>query len=244
MSVDQGEVEVSYSLEARPLSTEENGGTSRIVRVRVDLLSPDGRPVTPDTVVLDLLAKHDDTSLITRIRLEPAKARHAGHHGRRPWHMKFWRTQVVALFKAAQSKHASFRSISESKHSVESLKTLALPSTGPDGAAESQPGYILSPYWSPTHSRSSHRQSSHRDSNRTFVRLVRPIILPALLGAAAGLLACVVGFVVSHLVMSISVCLGFGKGHKQHRRTPAISVEDGTVSEKSQFVPKVYVTPC
>lgn len=239
MLVDQDEVEVSYSLEARPLSTEENGGTSRIVRVRVDLLSPDGSPVTPNTVVLDLLTKPDDTQLITRIRVEPTKVRHAGHnHGSRLWQMKFWETRVAALFK---TKQASSPSIIESKQ-AEPPKAGAASGLVPDSAAESQPAYIFSPYWSPTYSLSSHRQSSHRDDNGTFIRLVRPVILPALLGAAAGLVACLVGFVVGHFVMWISVRLGLRKNGKQHRRARVISVEDGTVSEKAQLVPRIYVT--
>lgn len=241
MLVDQNEVEVSYSLEARPLSTEENGGTSRIVRVRVDLLSPEGSPVTPNTVVLDLLTKPDDSQHITRIRVEPTKVRHAGHtHGGRLWRMKFWETKVAALFKLPQTKQAASPSINESKHSAKPSKAQAVAELAPDSAAESQPGYIFSPYWSPTYSRSSHRGSSHRD-NSTFVRLVRPVILPALLGAAAGLVACLIGFVVGHLVMSISVRLGLRKKHKQNRRSRVTSVEDGTISEKARLVP-IYVT--
>lgn len=241
MLVDQNEVEVSYSLEARPLSTEENGGTSRIVRVRVDLLSPDGSPVTPNTVVLDLLSKPDDTQLITRIRVEPVKIRHDGHgHGGRLWLLKFWKTRMAALFNTPRTKQASSPSIKESKQ-TDPPTAEALSGLVPDSAAESQPAYIFSPYWSPTYSRPS-RQSPHRDDNRTFVRLVRPVILPALLGAAAGLVACLVGFVVGNFVMWISVRLGLRKKGKQHRRVRCISVEDGTVSEKAQLVPRTYVT--
>lgn len=239
--IDQDEVEASYSLEARPLSTKENGGTSRIVRVRVNLLSPEGDPITPNTVVLDLLTKPDDSHHITRIRVEPTKICHAGHRSAgRLWQMKLWGTWAAALLKFPQTKHASPPSVSESKHLVEVSKAKAIVETTSD-KAESQPGYILSPYWSPTYSPPSHRQPSHRD-NGTFVRMVRPVILPALFGAAAGLFACLVGFVMGHLVMSISVCLGLYKKRKQNCRPRVILVEEGSISEKAPFAPKVYVT--
>lgn len=236
--VEQNEVEVSYALEARPLSTEENGSASRIVRVRVDLFSPEGNPVTPNAVVLDLLTNPDGSHHITRVRVEPAKSHRENHdHGDRPWRMKFWQTQMGALFKHPQDKQAS-SSNGESQHNTNPSEAQAVPDSEPDSAAVSQPGFVFSPYWSPTYSRPSHRHARNRDPSRTFMRLVRPVILPALLGAAAGLVACLVGFVVGHLVMSISVRLGLAKKCKQHRRSRVISVEDGSPDEKAQLVPE------
>lgn len=232
----QKEVEVSYAIAARPLSTEENGSTSSIVRVRVDLFSPEGKPVTPNAVVLDLLSPPDGSHHISRIRLEPIKY-HRGNHrqGHRPWKMKFWRAQIDALFEGIQDMQAlSLSSVAEHNVKPSNAKN---PADTPDSASDSQTGFIFSPYWSPTYSRPSDQQA-----NGTFMRLVRPVILPALLGAAASLVACLIGFVIGQLFMSVSVRLGLRKKQEQRRRSRMISAEEGTLSEKAQLVPTIYVT--
>lgn len=232
----QEEVEVSYAIAARPLSTEENGSSSSIVRVRMDLLSPEGKPVTPNTVVLDLLSPPDGSHHITRIRLEPTQCHRGNHrHGHRPWRMKSWRAQIDALLKALQDKQAlSLSSVAE--HDVK-LSNAQNPADTPNSATDSQTGFIFSPYWSPTYSRPSDQQP-----NGTFMRLLRPVILPALLGAAASLVASLIGFVIGQLFMSIFVRLGLGKKQGQRPRSRMISAEEGTLSEKAQLVPTTYVT--
>lgn len=233
----QEEVEVSYAIAARPLSSGENGSSSSIVRVRVTLLSPDGKPVTPNTVVLDLLSPPDGSHHIIRVRLEPAKCHRGNHRNRhRPWQMKFWRAQIDALLKGLRDKQASSLS-SGAEHDVKPSNAQN-PADTPDSASDSQTGFIFSPYWSPTYSRPSDQQVSG-----TFMRLVRPVILPALLGTAASLVACLIGFVIGQLFMSISMRLGFRKKQEQqHRRSRMIAVEEGTLSEKTQLVPTIYVT--
>ena len=99
--LDRHDVQLSYSLEARPLSTEE-AGTTNIVRIRVEVLDLNGEPVTPNAVVLDLGATVDGSHNISRIRLTPGRGLaegrpHRHHHGHKPWHWKFWQHQVDAL---------------------------------------------------------------------------------------------------------------------------------------------------
>ncbi|KAJ5679923.1 hypothetical protein N7462_008167 [Penicillium macrosclerotiorum] len=240
------DVELVFALEARPLSSDEVGPTSSIVRVRVDLMDAQGTPVTPNAVVLDLLAHPDGSQRITRIRMEPGPGRH--HHGgaNRPWHMKFWQTQMSAFLKHTQhdSGHQKNSPHSSASGSAAAGAPAHPKSAAPDdsSSAESQVGFAFSPYWSPpTYShRGGHHSSHHRD--RPFLRLVRPVILPAVLGAVAGLVACLVGFVIGHLCMSLSVRLGLRK-RKQPRRFRSASVEDGSQSEKAQLlVPEIYVT--
>lgn len=246
--VGEEDLELSYSLHARPLSSEEAGATSKIVRVRVDLMDLQGEPVTPNAVVLDLLAHPDGSQRITRIRMEPGRGHREGHD--RPWHMKFWQTQMAGIInhsnKQKEDKQASVPIQPSQSTTEESTQTR------PNDAAQTndneevtQVGFIFSPYWSPSayshrgHGH-GHRHGHHRD--RTFMRLVRPVILPAVLGAAAGLVACLVGFIIGHLFMSLSVRLGLRKDKKQ-RRPSAVHLEDGTRGEKSVLmVPEIYVT--
>lgn len=71
--VDGDDIRLSYALEARPLASDEVRAASSIVRVRVDLLDAAGEPVTPNAVVIDLLAHPDGSHRITRIRMEPGR---------------------------------------------------------------------------------------------------------------------------------------------------------------------------
>lgn len=239
------DLELSYSLHARPLSSEEAGASSKIVRVRVDLMDLQGEPVTPNAVVLDLLAYPDGSQRITRIRMEPGKGHREGHD--RPWHMKFWQTQMAGIInKQKEDKQVSSLVQPSQNTTEESTQTSpSNPAQTDDSEEVTQVGFIFSPYWSPSayshrgHGH-GHRHSHHRD--RTFMRLVRPVILPAVLGAAAGLVACLVGFVIGHLCMSLSVRLGLRK-NRQQRRSSTVHLEDGTRGEKSVLmVPEIYVT--
>ncbi|KAJ5174213.1 uncharacterized protein N7482_000090 [Penicillium canariense] len=235
-----------YALSARPLSSEEVGATSQIVRVRVDLMDPQGAPVTPNAVVLDLLAHPDGSQRITRIRMEPGQGHRAGHD--RPWHMKFWQTQMAAIVNY-NKKHPENQPASAAQHAHNATEDST--QSRPTGAAqtddgseeETQVGFIFSPYWSPSaYSHPGHRHGRPHHRDHSFMRLMRPVILPAVLGAAAGLVACLLGFLIGHLCMSLSVRLGLRK-KRQHRRSGSGYVEDGTRGEKSSLVvPEIYVT--
>jgi hypothetical protein len=248
--VGDEDVELSYSLHARPLSSEEAGASSKIVRVRVDLMDLQGEPVTPNAVVLDLLAHPDGSQRITRIRMEPGKGHREGHD--RPWHMKFWQTQMAGIINKQKEKESK-QPASPVKPSHSKSTTEESTQTRPSDAAQTddseevtQVGFIFSPYWSPSaysHRGHGHGHPHHHGQDRTFLRLVRPVILPAVLGAAAGLVACLVGFIIGHVCMSLSVCLGFRKPRQQRRRSSVLRLEDGTLGEKSALmVPEIYVT--
>ncbi|KAJ6018406.1 hypothetical protein N7499_003721 [Penicillium canescens] len=246
--VGEDDLELSYSLHARPLSSKEAGATSKIVRVRVDLMDFQGEPVTPNAVVLDLLAHPDGGQRVTRIQMEPGKGHREGHD--RPWHMKFWQTQMAGIInhtdKLKENKEVS-SPVQPSRATTEQ-STQARPSNTAqtdDIEEATQVGFIFSPYWSP--SAYSHRGHGHghphrHDCDRTFMRLARPVILPAILGAAAGLVVCLVGFIIGYVCMLLSVRLGLHK-NKQHRRSSDLHLEDGTCEEKSALmVPENYMT--
>lgn len=246
--VGDEDLELSYSLHARPLSSEESGATSKIVRVRVDLMDLQGEAVTPNAVVLDLLAHPDGSQRITRIRMEPGKGHREGHD--RPWHMKFWQTQMEGIINHSKEKeNKQISSPAEPSQPKTEDPTQISPSdvAQPNDKSEevTQVGFIFSPYWSPaaySHRGHGHHRHPH-NRDRTFMRIVRPVILPAVLGAAAGLVACLVGFIIGHMCMSLSVRLGLRKNRKQ-RRTSAVHLEDGTFREKSVLmpIPEIYVT--
>ncbi|KAF3388532.1 hypothetical protein F1880_004514 [Penicillium rolfsii] len=246
--VGDEDLTLSYSLHARPLSSAEAGATTKIVRVRVDLMDLQGEAVTPNAVVLDLLAHPDGSQRITRIRMEPGKGHREGYD--RPWHMKFWQTQMAGIINHGKEKDTKQNSSpappsqTQPEDSTQAHPSDAAAPTD-DKEEVTQVGFILSPYWSPAayshRGHGHHRHPHHRD--RTFMRLVRPVILPAVLGAAAGLVACLVGFVIGHLCMSLAVCLGLRK-NRQQRRSSAVHLEDGISREKSALmpIPEIYVT--
>lgn len=160
---------------------------------------------------------------------------HDGHHAR-PWHMKFWQTQVDAMLKhSKQSAEGNpVSSTQQPDHDTTQGSTPSRPKMAAEAQdsnpAVSQAGYVFFPYWSaPTYPHRVHRRPHNLD--RTFMRLVRPVILPAILGAAAGLVAGLIGILIGHLYTSLSVDLGFRK-RKQRRPSRVCSMEDGTRSEK------------
>ncbi|KAJ5998290.1 hypothetical protein N7451_006100 [Penicillium sp. IBT 35674x] len=230
-----------YSLEVRPLSSHEVGAPHGIVRVDVDFMDREGHSVTPNTVVLDLLDHPDGNPRITKIRIEPGKSREV--QSEHKWQMKFWQTEMGALFKQTETKATKLSRVEASVQSepTKSAKSdVANPKTS--SVVESTVGYIFSPYFAP--SSYSHRTNrhSHGHHDHTFMRLMRPVVLPALLGAVAGLLACLLGFLVGHVIMSVSYRLGLRKHPRHHRRSRTTHVEDGIVSEKAGLLPEIYVT--
>ncbi|KAJ5135942.1 hypothetical protein N7448_004496 [Penicillium atrosanguineum] len=236
------EIELSYALEARPLSTEENGSTSTIVRVRVDLYNSKGESVTTDAVVVDLLSRPDGSNYITRIRLEPTKKHNGGRfHHDRPWHMNFWPTIFSGKDKQGSSPNEKPQPTTSIASNIGTPSRPQPTNAAASSAPESRYGFIFSPYWSPTTytSRPHHHPHGGRP-DRKFMHFMRPVILPAVLGAIAGLIACLVGFVLGHLFMSLSVYLGLRK--KQGCQTRTRSIEDGFDSEKAELLPHVHVT--
>lgn len=239
--LDHSEVELAYALEARPLSTEENGSPAGIVRVRVELLGPEGNPVSPNAALLDLLTNPDGSRHIARVRMEPTKSHSKFQsHKYRPWLMTFWKTLLGSLAKQSKDDYAASTS-SVSEHDVNASpfhihKTVDTSNE----TADSHPGFIASPYWSPTYASSSHRHATH-DPSSTFMRLVRPVIVPALLGAVAGLIACMIGFVIGHLFMSVSSRLGFRTKKRQPQWSRLVSLETSSGDEKQELGPKVYL---
>ncbi|KAJ5083043.1 hypothetical protein N7532_012086 [Penicillium argentinense] len=241
--IEQEDIQLSYAIDARPLSSEENGSRSDILRVHVELLDKTGRPVTPNAVVLDLLDHPDGTYRITRIRRGTCRGHRGDRHPQpRPWQMKFWKTQVNALL-SHEEKPASFSS--PKPLNAKPAQPQKAATAVSDTESTSHVGYIFSPYWFPSTYPTRPPPSAQPRPKRLFLRLVRPVILPALLGAGAGLVACVVGFCVGHLVISLSVRLGLCKRRerRRHHSRPAC-IEEGTLSEKSQLmVPQIHISP-
>ncbi|KAJ5917731.1 hypothetical protein N7454_010106 [Penicillium verhagenii] len=237
-----------YSLEVRPLSSHEVGAPHGIVRVNVDFLGEDGKPVTPNTVVLDLLDHPDGNPRITKIRIEPGKSR-SDDRDERKWQMKFWQTEMGALFQHKDHKdHKGHKDAGPSQSDstmdpASQSSKLEVSESKPSGIMESTVGYIFSPYFAPSsYSHRSHRRPHDHDHDHTFMRLVRPVILPAFLGAAAGLFACLVGFLVGHVIMSVSYRLGLRKNPRhRYRRSRVTHVEDD-MSEKAGLLPETNVT--
>jgi hypothetical protein len=224
-------VELSYTLDSRPLSTDQVGSVAGIVRVRVELLDLHGNLVSPNAVAVDLLTYQDGNHHITRIRVEPARGGHQDDRfaqKSRPWVVKYWKTQFGSLFEAS----ANPIDVKIEKGN-ESAKAAA-------NQEESESKFAISSFWAaPAHSgHRGHRRPHHHRPGNAFVRIVRPIILPAVLGAVAGLAACLVGFFLGHMVMSFAVRLGWNRRVEQR----TAKVEEGSVSEKSPMVPNVYVT--
>jgi hypothetical protein len=220
-------VDLSYTLDSCPLSTDQVGAVAGIVRVRVELLDLHGNLVSPDAVVIDLLTYQDGNHHITRIRVEPARGDGRSQRNR-PWVVKYWKTQFGSFFE------------SEEQSTQPPAESPATKVTTANHAVESESKFAISSFWAaPPHANyRGHRRPHHHRPGNSFVRMVRPIILPAVLGAVAGLVACLVGFFIGHLIMSFAVRLGW-KGPVQQRTARA---EQGTASEKSPMVPHVCVT--
>jgi hypothetical protein len=256
--IEQEDIKVSYSIKARPIPAGENGSKNEILRIRVDLLDQEGRPVTPNSVALDLLDHPDGTHRITRIRLDSPR----GSRRPRPWQMKFWQSQVNTFFNqkdkpdlSSSDKSTEAQVKPASEKVPESTSTSASASaSSPESESQNQVGYIFSPYWSPsTHNAPSdgrghhgHRRPHDYHQKNSFMRLIRPVILPAMLGVGAGLVACLVGFCVGHVIMSVSVRMGLCKKRCNRRRSSLSNpscLEEGFPSEKAQLmVPEIQLS--
>jgi hypothetical protein len=230
-------VELSYTLDSRPLSTDQVGSVAGIVRVRVELLDLHGNLVSPNAVAVDLLTYQDGNHHITRIRVEPARGGHQDDRfaqKSRPWVVKYWKTQFGSLFESSEKTTQPKNGI---KTTSESAKPAA---TAVADQEESESKFAISSFWAaPAHSNyRDHRRPHHHRPGNAFVRIVRPIILPAVLGAIAGLTACLVGFFLGHVVMSFASRLGW----KTRVAQRSAEIEEGSFSEKSPMAPNVYVT--
>lgn len=245
--LEEEDIKMSYSITARPIPSGENGSRSEILRVHVELLDNEGRPVTPNAVALDLLDHPDGTHRITRVRLESSR----GQIKPKPWQMKYWKSQVDSLFNQKDKPNLSSTTNSQSKPKP----ALAKPNSGKEeSVSESDStdsvGYIFSPYFSPStwivpseKGHHGHHRPHHHHKDDSFLRLIRPVILPAMLGIGAGLVACLFGFCAGHLIMAISARLGFCKKRTYHRRLRSIPpcLEEGYPAEKALFViPEVH----
>lgn len=253
--IEQEDIKVSYSIKARPIPAGKNGSKNEILRIHVELLDQEGRPVTPHSIALDLLDHTDGTHRITRIRLDSPR----GSRRPRPWQMKFWQSQVDSLFNqpnkpestaSGQSTEPNVKSTSEK--AAESTPVLSKPETKSE--SQNQVGYIFSPYWSPStyiapsngRGHHGHHHPHDHHQNDSFMRLVRPVILPAMLGVGAGLIACLVGFCVGHVIMSISARMGLfkkGSNRRSSSRSIPTCLEEGILSEKAQLMaPEIHLT--
>ncbi|KAJ5884673.1 hypothetical protein N7495_009183 [Penicillium taxi] len=217
---DDHDLDLSYSLEVSPLSRDDFASPNRILQVKMELLDLQGRPVTPNSVELDLVAHSDGSQHIAQIRLQPGRILHDDSPHSRPWQMKFWKTQMGTLSKPENEE--------QTPHPIPG-ENLA-----PAEAPESHVGYLSSPYWSPTYM--DHQGSKHR--GHAFLRMVRPVILPALFGAIAGLAACLVGFVAGHVFLSLATRMGL---RKQHQQRLSLNMEDD-VEKSPLLVPETHAT--
>lgn len=183
-------VELSCTIDSRPLSTGQVGAVADILRVRVELLDLHGNVVSLDAVAADLIYRYGSS--------------HGGHHedyfsqNSRPWLIKYWKTQLVSLFKKAKKPSIVDE---DSTPSVELLaQEAATNSPDGDGAAEyeAEPHFSIPSSWNASSYpdyRSTHCRPHRRcpKPNNAFMHLVRGIIFPTVLGAVASLVACLFG---------------------------------------------------
>lgn len=257
VALEEEDIHLYYSLNARPIPASDIGALHDILRINVELIDKEGRPVTPHAVAVDLLDSPDGTHRITRIRLDSPRSLRRP----KPWQMKFWKTQVNTLLNHHQPELSS-SSTSSPQSSTPKLQSTQNKGTTksssnhqPESTStpenESQVGYMFSPYGSTYivsnnggHHRGHHHPHHHHGQD-SFMRLVRPVILPAMMGIGAGLLACLVGFCVGHLVISLATRLGFYKRGSQNRdsRSSLACLEEGNHSEKAHLmIPEIHLT--
>ncbi|CAG7916401.1 unnamed protein product [Penicillium olsonii] len=214
-------VDLSYTLDTRPLSTDRVGTVAGMIRVRIELLDLHGNLISPNAVAVDMLTYQDGDHHITRIRVEPARGGRQDDRfavKSRPWVVKYWSTQFGSLF---DNVHAQSKSESQSQISAEHV-------------APSK--FSIASFWAAPEARVHGHGHPHHRPGHSFRRIVGPIILPAVMGAVAGLAACLVGFFLGHLFMSFAVRAGW-------KASPQPVEEDmDWTSEKSSMVPHIYVT--
>ncbi|KAJ5579439.1 hypothetical protein N7450_008306 [Penicillium hetheringtonii] len=240
VALQEEDIHLYYSLNARPIPASDIGALHDILRINVELIDKEGRPVTP--MLWLLICSIPPMELI-------------------PWQMKFWKTQVNTLLNHHQPELSS-SSTSSPQSSTPKLQSTQNKGTTksssnhqPESTStpenESQVGYMFSPYGSTYivsnnggHHRGHHHPHHHHGQD-SFMRLVRPVILPAMMGIGAGLLACLVGFCVGHLVISLATRLGFYKRGSQNRdsRSSLACLEEGNHSEKAHLmIPEIHLT--
>lgn len=237
-------VELTYTIDSRPLSANKMGSVAGIVRVRVELLDLNGNLVSPDATVVDLVNYQDGSHQITRVRVQPARRGHQADRftqRSRPWVIKYWKTHVGSFFDAKTStsiaEHDSHSTESEDHSEVKNVSV----DSDSNSNMESKSPFSISSFWAaPTrpNDRSGHRHPHHHRPKNAFMRIVRPIILPAVLGAVAGVAACLLGFFIGSLLMSFSARVGW---KTSPRYSQDVSLEEGAHSEKSPMVPQIHL---
>jgi hypothetical protein len=241
-------VEVSYTLDSRPLFTDRVGSVAGMVRVRVEFLDLHGNLVSPHAVAVNLLTYQNGDYHITRVRVEPARG--GDEEDRftqksRPWVVKYWRTQFGSIFEKTKTTVSTddAKPVTESSVQNDAIKTSSSQSaTG----SESKSPFSVSSFWVAPAAAYPHHRSGHHDPHHghrpknSFMTIFSPVVLPAVLGATAGLVACLVGFFVGHLLMSLAMRLGWQK--EPDCKSQNMSVEEGTASEKSPMVQHIYAT--
>jgi hypothetical protein len=223
-----------------------------MIRIRIEWFDLQGNLVSPDAVAVDLLAFQNGKYEMTRIRVEPARGsdqEDRGSQKSQTWVMNYWRTQFGSIFDKPETKSKTKSKtmaptrdsvpVTESSAQNRAIKVISSKATADSGSETRFFSFWATPAY--LHHHAEHRRPHHNGHHKnSFMRIIRPIILPALLGTAAGLVACLVGFFIGELLMSLGVRLGWQKILGDRSRI--ISVEEGTVSEKTPMVPHVYVT--
>lgn len=208
-------VELSYTIDSRPLAADQVGAVAGMVRVRVELLDLHGNLISPNAVSIDLLTYQDGNHHIARIHMEPAREGHRNdrfaQHSR-PWAWKYWNKQLESEFEVKSHDHLG-----------ELSSTNLVP-------VERGSRFSLASLWAPP-APYPYRGHRHHHHHSSFSRIVRPIILPAVMGAVAGLVACLVGFFIGHMLMSLAMRLGWVAQLR--------STTEGTASEKSPVLPRI-----
>ncbi|KAJ5138254.1 uncharacterized protein N7515_003102 [Penicillium bovifimosum] len=241
-------VEVSYTLDSRPLFTDRVGSVAGMVRVRVELFDLHGNLISPNAVAVDLLAYQNGDFHITRVRIEPARGGDEEDRftqNSRPWVVKYWRTQFGSIFEKTQTAVSTddSRQIAESSAENDTPKATGSQFTT---VSETKSPFSISAFGAAPAAAYPHHRSGHHGPHHghrpkhSFMAIFSPAVLPAVLGATAGLVACLVGFFIGHLLMSLAVRLGWQK--EPNCKSQNMSVEEGTPSEKSPMVSLIYAT--
>jgi hypothetical protein len=223
---------LSYSLDVRPLSTEGSGMAAGLLRLRVELLDLHGKPVTTNSVVVDLLRSGDGENTIKSVGIGPESAQRETRPVSKPqpWQMKWWTSKMGSWL--------SGNGQSSSQIDGQPLDAANSPYavSAPYAASPSLQGDDT---YSPFRASPSHTGSDFPSHSRTW----RAFVLPIALGAMAGTLAYAGGFVIGMIGMSLSARRSHQARRHRRRHSRISSIDDGILVEKKRVrLPDIYET--
>lgn len=222
---------LSYSLDARPLSTEGSGMAAGLMRLRVELFDLHGKPVTTNAVVVDLLRSSDGDNIIKSVGIGPGSEHHEARPVSKPQpsKMNWWSAKVDSFLS---SVHSSSQNDAPPSGTAGFLDATSIP----DATSKSLQGDDT---YSPFRASPSHTGSGFPRRSRTW----RTFVLPIALGAMAGTLAYAGGFVIGMIGLSLSTRRSHRARRHSRRRSRVSSIDNrNSVEKKRVRMPDIYET--